>query len=493
ANLVNASTQYNLHGIRAFAITGEGQYTNTNTFAGVGAGALTTPSSSTDSGNNNSFFGSGSGATNTTGAQNAFFGSDAGRANTTGNANAFFGKATGSANTTGGANAFFGNWAGIANTTGSTNSFFGYRAAWHNTSGSDNVIVGYDAGQFNTTGASNSFFGRGAGGSNATGNSNSYLGVWSDGTADINNSTAIGANAKVTQSNSLVLGSISGINGANADTKVGIGTTAPSFKLQVIDPSNTGLRVQTNTAGGTVASFGGFGEFLVDGVGFPGGRLNIQETGNVGIGTNGAASSKLQVIDAGNTGLRVQTNTSGGTVASFGGAGEFQIDAPNFPGGRLTVKESGDIGIGTNNPAAKLDVLGKIRFTTLGASGIQSLCRNSLNEISTCSSSLRYKTALRPFTGGLNLVNRLHPITFKWKADQSLDLGLGAEDVAVVEPLLVTHNENGEVEGVKYDRITVVLLNAVKEQQTQIEKQQAEIKQLKQLVCSSRRTARVCR
>ncbi len=51
------------------------------------------------------------------------------------------------------------------------------------------------------------------------------------------------------------------------------------------------------------------------------------------------------------------------------------------------------------------------------------------------------------------------------------DLGLGAEDVEKVEPLLVTYNEKGEVEGVKYDRVAVVLLNAVKEQQAQIEQQ----------------------
>ncbi len=54
------------------------------------------------------------------------------------------------------------------------------------------------------------------------------------------------------------------------------------------------------------------------------------------------------------------------------------------------------------------------------------------------------------------------------------DLGLGAEDVERVEPLLVTYNEKGEVEGVKYDRVAIVLLNAVNEQQTQIEKQHTE-------------------
>jgi hypothetical protein len=32
------------------------------------------------------------------------------------------------------------------------------------------------------------------------------------------------------------------------------------------------------------------------------------------------------------------------------------------------------------------------------------------------------------------------------------DLGFGTEDVALIEPLLVTYNAKGEVEGVKYDR-----------------------------------------
>jgi len=54
-------------------------------------------------------------------------------------------------------------------------------------------------------------------------------------------------------------------------------------------------------------------------------------------------------------------------------------------------------------------------------------------------------------------------------------LGLGAEDVAAIEPVLVTYNTAGEVKGVKYDHLGVVLLNAVKEQQAKIETQQNQI------------------
>ena len=80
------------------------------------------------------------------------------------------------------------------------------------------------------------------------------------------------------------------------------------------------------------------------------------------------------------------------------------------------------------------------------------------------------------------------------------DLGLVAEDVAQIEPLLTTTNDKGEVEGVKYDRVGVVLVNAVKEQQAQIEaqaevirRQQQQIDALTKLVCSTNAGAEVCK
>src|SRR4030095_4678482 len=189
------------------------------------------------------------------------------------------------------------------------------------------------------------------------------------------------------------------------------------------------------------------------------------------------------VLANGNVGIgaplptaRLRVGGAIGTMASFGSVGDFSIDDSTVNGGRFIVKDNGNVGIGTNAPATKLDVDGGIRFSALASGGKTQLCWNNLNgRLASCSSSLRYKTDFRPFTRGLNLINRLQPITFKWKADQSLDLGLGAEDVAAVEPLLVTHNDKGEVEGVKYDRLSAVFINAFKEQQNQIERQQAQI------------------
>jgi hypothetical protein len=131
----------------------------------------------------------------------------------------------------------------------------------------------------------------------------------------------------------------------------------------------------------------------------------------------------------------------------------------------------------------------------LGTAGGTSLCRNAASEIASCSSSLRYKTNPHPFSLGLDLINQLKPITFDWKDGGMHDLGLGAEDVAAIEPLLVTYNSDGQVEGVKYDRIGVVLINAVREQQQIIERQQAEIDELREIkavVCELKPTAAVC-
>src|SRR2546427_3980927 len=237
ANIVNAATQYNIGGSRVLSTAGA-----SNLFAGLGAGIANT------TGSRNSFFGSFAGLSNTTGNSNAFFGDGSGNSNTTGFGNAFFGRNAGASNTIGVVNAFFGFEAGLRNTTASENAFFGHDADAVNTEGQSNSFFGTLAGSANTFGSSNAFFGRSAGFNNIVGSENTFVGTsagisntaesrntfvgWSaDGAPGITNAAAIGYRASVTQSNSLVLGSINGANGATADVNVGIGTTAPGQAL----------------------------------------------------------------------------------------------------------------------------------------------------------------------------------------------------------------------------------------------------------------------
>ena len=80
----------------------------------------------------------------------------------------------------------------------------------------------------------------------------------------------------------------------------------------------------------------------------------------------------------------------------------------------------------------------------------------------------------------------LKPVTFRYKKEIELNggimFGLIAEDVEKVAPDLVTRNEKGEAETVRYDAVNAMLLNEflkehkkVEAQQTKIDEQQAII------------------
>lgn len=236
---INTSTQYNIGGARILSNAGVD-----NLIAGIGAGAVNAGQANaffgTDAGlanvngDFNSFFGSGAGRANTGGDNNSFFGSNAGLSNTTGFQNSFFGREAGPNNTTGSFNSFFGRSTGLLNTTGSGNSFFGQDSGLNNTTGSQNTFYGNATGHDNTTGGQNAFFGMFAGDVNQTGSRNTALGWGANvGAGNLTSATAVGANALAATNNSLVLGAIAGVNGAPADTNVGIGTTAPKTRFHV--------------------------------------------------------------------------------------------------------------------------------------------------------------------------------------------------------------------------------------------------------------------
>ncbi len=222
----------------------------------------------------------------------------------------------------------------------------------------------------------------------------------------------------------------------------------------------------------------------------------------------------ISTVAGGNPKVRVLAS---GEMVSLGSINAF--NGFRSSSGPISVGGTSDLPMFRVNNLGQISTMGSITVTdalgttalfkvdsaglvspTLGSAGATALCKNASGQISTCSSSLRYKTNINRFGFGLKLVNQLNPITFDWKQGGMRDLGLGAEDVAAIEPLLVTYNDRGEVEGVKYDRIGIVLVNAVKEQQTQIEAQDAKIKALemqleafKALLCSQNASADVCR
>lgn len=389
ANVVSATTQYNIGSSRVLSATGAGfgQRTSLGINSGIG-------------GNSNTFMGYSAGSLTTAGA-NTFIGSQAGLSNTTGNSNTTVGAL-----------------AGVSLSTGSNNSFFGRdtgNGGW--ATGSNNVLVGGNAGNFGGNGSNNTFIGANT----------------SAGGTDMDHVTVIGADAYTggITSNTVIIG-------------------RPEDKVRV------------------------FGE--------------LESTGPVQASQFhiGNAAILSSPVSSNNTALGRNSSVSAGlTFATAIGSGAVATESSSVWLGRAS-----DI----------VYIPGFLRLAQLGGAGSTALCRNNANTIGTCSSSLRYKTNIGRTSLGLDLIKRLRPITFDWKDGGMHDLGLGAEDVAAIEPLLVTYNKDGAVEGVKYDRIGVVLINAVKGQQAQIEKlaeqnrrQQLVIESLVRSMCKQNASDAVCK
>ena len=70
------------------------------------------------------------------------------------------------------------------------------------------------------------------------------------------------------------------------------------------------------------------------------------------------------------------------------------------------------------------------------------------------------------------------------------DIGLAAEEVEKVTPLLTFRNGKGEIEGVRYNQLSAIFINAFREQQKEIELQHREITRLKKQVRRLRASSR---
>ncbi|MBS1797392.1 MAG: tail fiber domain-containing protein [Acidobacteria bacterium] len=435
ANVLNAATQFDIGGSRVLSVAG-----NLNIFAGIGAG------NSNTTGQNNAFFGTLAGDSNTTGSQNSFFGYKAGQATTIESQNSFFGVNAGRSNTAEG-NSFFGVNAGFGNTTGTGNAFFGLNAGQSNVLGNNNSFFGLNSGT-NNSGDANSFFGALAGQGHGLGNGNSFFGYSSGFSALAGSQNSFfGSRAGFTtegSNNSFFgyksgFGNVSGGNNAYYGVEAGVASTSS-------DNSFFGYQAGTDNTTGEKNTF----------VGENSGQFNRTGGWNTAIGYN----------------------------ATFNQSDLFYATAI---GADSRVLDNATIALGRTNGADRVVVYG------LGTSGITSLCRNAQNQIATCSSSLRYKTNVETYAGGLEIVRRLRPISFDWKNAGPADVGFAAEEVDQIEPRLTTRNAQGEIEGVKYGQLTTVLVNAVNEQQRIIERQQRQIDALKKLVCAQNPGAEICR
>jgi hypothetical protein len=339
---------------------------------------------------------------------------------------------SGNAAITGKDNTANGSGALLVNTSGSFNTANGNLVLSHNTTGTQNTATGFEALLDNSIGSDNTADGSAALSSNTTGIDNTAVGALAlAGSSTGGSNTAVGYQALL-------------------NNNTGTGNTALGFSA---GPDSAHSNLTNATAIGTNA--------LVT----ESNALVLGSTGvNVGIGIS--APAFLLHIGVGNNGFRVEGPATPGTgfpAGSFGGYGDFGIDAPGIGNGRFVVKESGAVGVAVAAPTHIFQV-GQ-GFGNAFADGWSTY------------SSRRWKTNIQTLPNALAKVEQLRGVSYDLKGNGKHEIGVIAEEVGAVVPEIVTYEQNGkDAQGVDYTRLTALLIEAVKQEQRQIQNQQQQIR-----------------
>ena len=88
-------------------------------------------------------------------------------------------------------------------------------------------------------------------------------------------------------------------------------------------------------------------------------------------------------------------------------------------------------------------------------------------------SSIAYKDNVKELVFDSSKLDTLRPVSFNYKMDDVQDIGLIAEEVNEIYPELVNYDKEGKPYSVKYNGLSVVLLDEVK-------KLRKEVKELKE-------------
>ncbi|HKR00843.1 MAG TPA: tail fiber domain-containing protein [Pyrinomonadaceae bacterium] len=307
--------------------------------------------------------------------------------------------------------------------------------------------------------------------------------------------------------------------------RVGFRTSTPVLDLHAATSNTPAIRLEQNNSGGFTAQTWDIGSneanFFIRDVtggsklsfrirpGAPTSSIDIAANGNVGIGTaspdallnvdkNQATGTEIRIDNtnaAGFAGLYMNggfslasggfvqyNNTTGAKNLFVGTGGSDPLHLGTNNSIRMTILQtSGNVGIATTAPTDTLSVNGTASKPGGGSWAVFS--------------DERLKNIKGSFNSGLKALMQLQPLRYEYKRDNALGLnsdgehvGFGAQAVQRVIPEAVTATENGYLQ-INNDPILWTMLNAIKEQQKEIEQLKAEVRQLRQRRPASRNMA----
>ena len=363
---------------------------------------------------------------------------------------------------------------GNANTAVGWRSLFSVTDASFNTgvgagalvlnTGDSNTAVGGAALLLNTTGAENTAVGAAALVNNADGDDNVAVGAFAlNANVDASFNIAVGhaaLQANVDGFENNAMGDEAMINNATGVRNTAIGDDA------LHDCTDGSSNVAIGDEAGT-AYTGNESNNICIGAGTEG---TAGESNSIRIGDN-STSGGIDVINASALANAITIgagmSTQGITILTLLGFGSVSVGN----------------GLQTANGASNCFIGGVFNQTPVAGSHAVVVGPNNKLADGTLSSR-RFKKDIAPIDKLSEGILALRPVTFHWKTDNTNEpeFGLVAEEVAEVNLDWITRNPQGEISGVRYETIPVLLLNEFLKEHKKVEAQQANIAELRSTV-----------
>jgi hypothetical protein len=228
------------------------------------------------------------------------------------------------------------------------------------------------------------------------------------------------------------------------------------------------------------------------------------ETIRTAIGTVVSGSSQItglsnaQLTNSTISGISLGSNLATLTIGtglsgtSYNGSGAVTIAntgvTSNVAGTGVTV--SGGTGAVTISIGQAVATSSNVQFNSLGVGMAASATAGRIDAandvVAFSSSDIRFKENITPIENALDKISKISGNTYDWKAENKAehgyegnDVGVIAQEIEAVLPQLVQTRENG-FKAVKYDKLVALLIEGIKEQQTQIHSLTIEIEKLKE-------------
>ena len=423
----------------------------------------------------NTAFGKNALSSVTTSSWNTAVGYDALKVNT-GENNTALGDLAMADNTTGAGNVATGRKALWFNTTGNFNSAHGYGSMLWNDSGINNVAGGLQSLYCNRSGNNNVAHGRNAVYANTTGSDNIGLGhqslLYGNGSSNI----AIGKFALENYGLRYVAGSFV-VGDQYVIAELG-NTDFMAIGAATNDPGV--IFVATGAGTGTgVASLNSTAPSSNIAIGDEAMRYNNSGSNNVAVGINALLTNS---DGDGNTGVgaaSLTANTDGSDNAALGNSTLYsnKTGSNNTAVGATAlynnVSGSGNVVLGGLSDGGSytpvFDVTTENNRVVVGTTAVT----NAYVRVAwTVVSDARDKTQVQPITHGLNFVNQLNPVSYKFRVDRNSEetnggkrYGFLAQEVLTLEgndPVII---DNEDEEHLKYqgESLVPILVKAVQE------------------------------